>query len=1009
MSRRDERFPDNGFEAWGGYMHAKIAKLEEQFSEGIGKESKLSDIFKGVSIYVNGFTVPSADELKELMAIHGGVYHTYQRSNDFIIASNLPDTKVKKMSLAKVVKPDWITDSIKANKLLNYKEYLLYRNSRTQSTIKFNPENNKTQICNVGNTKTSLEETSLLKECQISLKIEDLVSNNSNTDTKSAECSNNQPTVSKSSDNSSKTHNYQPSDSVNKDKYAKTAADPNFISEFYNNSRLHHISQLGACFKQHVNDLRENSDFIFPARESLKNKIVALNNENTYSNVCFQNGKTIMHIDMDCFFVSVGLRNRPELRGKPVAVTHSKGGQPGSKRSGNDAITESNLYRQRQAKKIGIDLEITDNIETESAESGYEEESASYGSMSEIASCSYEARAKGIKNGMFMGKALKLCPELKTIPYDFDGYKDVAFTLYNTIANYTLDIEAVSCDEMYVDCTELLKSMNVSVIDFATVLRDEIKSKTNCPCSTGFGGNRLQARLATKKAKPNGQFFLTADIVNDFMYNIELSDLPGVGYQTSHKLESLGYQTCGSLLSLSLVSLQQHLGKKTGAQLYEQIRGQDSHPLSFHTVRKSVSAEVNYGIRFENNDQCKEFLKQLSAEVHSRMQQFKVIGKCITLKLMVRAENAPVQTAKFMGHGYCDVINKSTTLQNATNDVEIITKEVISICKKQNIDPKEMRGIGIQVTKLEPINTKPIKGAINKFLTSKSFPKSEKDISNENIVDIGVKVKVPTTPKKVTTCTSKQKSPILNISKSPKGKRRGRPPKQSKAQVSFNLLSRFFQLNTEVTVKNEIKTEELSKPVIKEDISREEKPKPQGLLGLPWDKIRELLRAWFESGQTPKYCDIQLVAGGNRNGNPSGTLQAQIESLLGPSLDEVDNVFDSDNHSIEENDTLYVEVLSETETKNPDNICRSWTPLASKTKVFNHHKRKNNSLSSSSSSLSSPHQKRPRISLQDKVIQNKIELLDILKQNAQREAEFKIKLLEEQIKQEQIKTQILTL
>ncbi|XP_061376729.1 DNA repair protein Rev1 [Danaus plexippus] len=860
MSRRDERFPDNGFEAWGGYMHAKIAKLEEQFTAGIGKENKLTDIFKGVSIYVNGFTVPSADELKELMAIHGGVYHTYQRSNDFIIASNLPDTKVKKMCLAKVVKPDWITDSIKAKKLLNYKEYLLYRNSRTQSTIKFNQENNKSQIGNVGDTKKMLKETSLLKVCQISLKAEDVVSKNSYTDTNSAECSNLQSADSKSRDNTYKTFNCQPSDSVNKDKYAKTAADPNFISEFYNNSRLHHISQLGACFKQHVNDLRETSDFSFPARESLKHKILALNNENRYSNVCFENGKTIMHIDMDCFFVSVGLRNRPELRGKPVAVTHSKGGQPGSKRSGNDAITESNLYKQRQAKKIGIALDIKDNIDTESAESGYEEES-SYGSMSEIASCSYEARDKGIKNGMFMGKALKLCPELRTIPYDFDGYKDVAFKLYNTIANYTLDIEAVSCDEMYVDCTELLKSMNVSVTDFATALRDEIKSITKCPCSTGFGGNRLQARLATKKAKPNGQFFLTADIVNDFMYNIELSDLPGVGYQTSHKLESLGYQICGSLLSLSLINLQQHLGKKTGAQLYEQIRGQDSHPLSFHTVRKSVSAEVNYGIRFENNDQCKEFLKQLSAEVHSRMQQFKVIGKCITLKLMVRAENAPVQTAKFMGHGYCDVIKKSTTLQNATNDVEIITKEVISICKKQNIDPKEMRGIGIQVTKLEPINIKPIKGAINKFLTSKPVPKSEKNISNENIVDIGVKVKVPTTPKKVTTCTTLQKSPILNISKSPKGKRRGRPPKHSKPQISFNPLSRFFQSNTEITVKSEIKTEELSKIVIKEDISKEEKPKPQGLLGLPWDKIRELLRAWFESGQTPKHCDIQLIAG----------------------------------------------------------------------------------------------------------------------------------------------------
>lgn len=87
----------------------------------------------------------------------------------------------------------------------------------------------------------------------------------------------------------------------------------------------------------------------------------------------------IMHIDMDCFFVSVGLRKRPDLRGQPVAVTHARAGQ-----HGND------------------------------------EEKGRNPSMSEIASCSYEARAKGVKNGMFLGTALNLCPELKTIPYDFE-------------------------------------------------------------------------------------------------------------------------------------------------------------------------------------------------------------------------------------------------------------------------------------------------------------------------------------------------------------------------------------------------------------------------------------------------------------------------------------------------------------------------------------------------------------------------------------------------------------
>ncbi|XP_045451816.1 DNA repair protein Rev1 [Melitaea cinxia] len=828
MNRRDEKFPDNGFEAWGGYMQAKKAKLEEQFSAGIGKECKQSNLFNGISIYVNGFTVPPADELKELMAKHGGVYHVYQRSDDFIIASNLPDTKVKNMTLTKVVKAQWITDSIAAQRVLDYRDYLLYQNSKSQARLNFN------QIAKVDVLPKSKEKIDPFPKNKILEKID----NNeiSKSSISSEICKRNEVIM-------------------------KTAADPNFISEFYNNSRLHHISQLGACFKQYVNDLRDNSNFNFVVRSDLRNSILSLTNLNnrlTKSN--FHNEKIIMHIDMDCFFVSVGLRKRPELRGKPVAVTHSKGGQSRPKRSGVDRITEFNLYKQKQAKKISKASGIPEeDIDIETRVDNISEEDSQFGSMSEIASCSYEARAKGISNGMFMGAALRLCPDLKTIPYDFEEYKEVAYTLYNTVAQYTLDIEAVSCDEMYVDCTELLGDLNVSVYDFATALREEIKSKTGCPCSTGFGGNRLQARLATKKAKPDGQFFLTSDIVESFMFPINLKDLPGVGRQTSHKLESLGHMTCGSLQSVSLNFLQKHLGNKTGLQLYDQCRGHDPNPLVYHTVRKSVSAEVNYGIRFENNDQCEDFLRQLCIEVQSRMQQFKVMGKCITLKLMIRAQNAPVETAKFMGHGFCDVINKSTNLPTATNDVTTITKEVISICKKQKLDPKEMRGIGIQITKLESINTKPIIGSLNKFLTNKTSVKIEKP--KLDIRKPKTDTRVPTTPKKQNITSPKKRSPIIGKIKSPILKRKGRPPKSTKVQAStsHNLINRFLQgqlISEEVNVKKEIKREE---DVVK-DKHKEAEVKQEGLLGLPWDKVRELLRAWFDSCQMPKLCDINLIS-----------------------------------------------------------------------------------------------------------------------------------------------------
>lgn len=860
MSRRNEKFPDNGFEAWGGYMQAKIAKLEKQFDARADKEKPLTNIFNGISIYVNGFTDPSAEELNALMSKHGGVYHTYQRSEDFIIASNLPDTKVKNMSLARVVKPEWITESIAANRLQDFRDFLLYKNSKTQKQLNFSRVVKKYQtktslceiiedtserasqaICNVKAKDTNI--TKFLQESATPISIET---------TKLSPCIQNS---------------------------AKTAADPNFISEFYNNSRLHHISQLGAFFKQHVNNLRENSSFSYPARKQLKEAINSHPNatNNAFSQIKFEKGKVIMHIDMDCFFVSVGLRNRPELCGKSVAVTHSKGGQPRSKRPGVDRSTEFNLYRQKQAQKLGIATEKDEReIEFESRVDNITDEHEKYGSMSEIASCSYEARAKGLVNGMFMGAALKLCPDLQTIPYDFDGYKEVAFSLYNTIAQYTLDIEAVSCDEMYADCTDLLKDLDVSVQDFALALRNEIKSKTGCPCSTGFGGNRLQARLATKRAKPDGQFFLSEDLVEDFMYDINLRDLPGVGRQTSQKLESLGHTTCGSLQQLSLASLKCHLGVKTGILLFNQCRGRDPNPLTFQTIRKSVSAEVNYGIRFENIDQCYDFLKQLSEEVHSRMLQFKVIGKCITLKLMVRAEEAPVETAKFMGHGFCNIINKSHTLVNATNDAEIITKAAVFICKKLNIDPKDMRGIGIQITKLESTITKPITGAISKFLCAISDPiKNKIDlqpstllVENELAVTKMVLQKQWQSPKKQIPYSSPKKSSILQI-RSPV-KRRGRPSKIAKLQLtsSKKILSKFLHGHSsrdthyrDPMVKIEVINTQDRKPVINnEQVIIQNLPVQQSLIGLPWKEVRELLRAWLDSGQAPLPCDINLIS-----------------------------------------------------------------------------------------------------------------------------------------------------
>uniref|UniRef100_A0A1A9WC86 DNA repair protein REV1 n=1 Tax=Glossina brevipalpis TaxID=37001 RepID=A0A1A9WC86_9MUSC len=661
---------DNGFDEWGGYMQAKITKLEEQFSNA-SNPFKKTDLFAGISIFVNGLTNPSSDELKRIMMTHGGVFHHYERSHTrFIIAENLPDVKVRNLNTSKIISPQWVVDCVKEKRILDYSRYLLYTNQKTsQPSIDFSKTKKTDLVKQSSGTKAETKEIqnqlANIKKglTELNAKIRE---SSSSTDRKAALTSNT----------------------------ALTAVDPKFLNEFFNNSRLHHIATLGAGFKQYISELRQQRvDQNFPARQQLKEKLAKI--YKGQQQIVNTGKPCFMHIDMDCFFVSVGLRKHPHLRGQPVAVTHSKGGSsdiPVHPQANREA--EMKLFEKR------FQQHLHNNILSDKVRGGFESKL----SLSEIASASYEARAKGIRNGMFVGQALILCPELKTIPYDFEGYREVAFTFYNTIVQYTLDIEAVSCDEMFVDLSDVLKYLQIPVMDFVEAVREEVKQKTGCPCSAGVGTNKLQARMATKKAKPDGQYYLESDYVETYMSDIPIEELPGVGSSTAYNLKEVELVSCGDLQNCSLTRLQALVGKKLGETLYHFCRGIDSRPLVFEQVRKSISAEVNYGIRFNEYTEAETFLKQLSEEVTKRLKDIKRKTKCLTLKLMIRAKDAPLETSKFMGHGVCDHITKSVHLSAFTDDLEIIMRTALTIMKSLNLPPNELRGIGIQLTKLDEPN-----------------------------------------------------------------------------------------------------------------------------------------------------------------------------------------------------------------------------------------------------------------------------------------------------------------
>nr|CAB3265528.1 DNA repair protein REV1-like [Phallusia mammillata] len=652
---------DDGWASMGGYMAAKVRKLDQQFEEQKGKEETVSSLFENVAIHVNGYTSPTADQLKSLMAQHGGRYHAYYSSTSttHVIASNLPRAKAKDLRPnQKVVKPEWIVDSIKANSILPIQPYIVAAHGvdKNQRTIS-------------GFSSTSA---------------------NSNTEVDVPCCSKDV-----TSDRNSKSEEPSLNQSKSSGKIPATT-DNNFLSDFYKHSRLHFLSTWKTELADFVRSLVNN-----PLELSGLQKLEQLSkNSKACSYSLASNERCIMHVDMDCFFVSVGLISRPHLIGQPVAVTHHSADTPSTakQRPGTDPEFERNYYKKK------IKRPSTDNEETSSNDVSSVAKSSTSDtvpSFSEIASCNYEARSAGLKNGMFYGKAKDLCPDLIAIPYDFEAYREASRKLYGILCSYTRTLEAVSCDEALLDVTQLILQTGVEPSTVAEHIRQRVKEETGCNASAGIGPNIALARMATRVGKPNGQHQVTESEAAEFIKDHPVKDLPGVGYATASRLVELGAATCGELQKISVDVLKKEFGNKTGQKLYDLCRGVDKREVVQSKERKSVSADVNYGIRLTTIDEVKTFLKNLSAEVSDRLNKAHVTGKKVTLKVMVRRPDAPLETAKFGGHGVCHTMTRSKNLDKFTVDCDVIAKEAISLMTSLKVNVSDLRGIGIQMTQLK--------------------------------------------------------------------------------------------------------------------------------------------------------------------------------------------------------------------------------------------------------------------------------------------------------------------
>ena len=463
-----------------------------------------------------------------------------------------------------------------------------------------------------------------------------------------------------------------------------TVVNPEFLKQYYEESRLHHLSAWKADLKSRLQKLAAEKTSSQKFREKRPSG----------------SRRYILHVDFDSFFAAVSLRRHPQYVDKPVVVAH--GG----------------------------------------------------GSGSEIASCNYPARKFGVKNGMWMKHAQKMCSDLKVLPYDFPAYEDASRKFYDAIMDTGGVVQSVSVDEALVDVSiECIaagghdgKGIHEGSIwreqakadEIATALRDKIKATTGCAVSVGIGGNILLAKVALRKAKPAGQYHIKPEDVLDFIGTLTVQDLPGVAYSIGGKLEEIGVKFVKDVRDLSKEKMITTLGPKTGEKIWDYSRGIDRTDVGEQVIRKSVSAEVNWGIRFATQEQAEEFVHSLCEELHKRLLTEQVKGRQLTMKIMRRASDAPLDPPKHLGHGKCDTFNKSLHMGVATNDKEVIGREAISILRGYGFSPGELRGLGVQMQRLEPI-----KGAVDnpqdssqrKLQFSTSDSKKNQLLQDESVVD----------------------------------------------------------------------------------------------------------------------------------------------------------------------------------------------------------------------------------------------------------------------------------
>ena len=352
--------------------------------------------------------------------------------------------------------------------------------------------------------------------------------------------------------------------------------------------------------------------------------------------------RSVMHVDLDAFFVAVEQARRPELRGKPVIV----GGDPDGR---------------------GV-----------------------------VATASYEARVFGIHSGMALATARRQCPHALFLRGDFESYQRASQRFHRILRDYSPLVEPMGLDEAFLDltgCAPIIEARCGVHVPTMTArlagetIRERVRDELDLTASVGIASGRSPAKISSDAAKPDGLLEVPAGREAAFLAPRPVRDLPGLGAQAELALAQVGVRTLGQLAELSAERLQALFGR-WGPALGERARGIDPTPVaSEREGAKSVSREGTYAHDIDDRDVLRASLRGYAESVGADLRRIGRRARCITLKLR---------------YGDFTTITRSHTFQRPTYSDEELYRTGADLLRAALVrDGRAVRLIGLGASHFE--------------------------------------------------------------------------------------------------------------------------------------------------------------------------------------------------------------------------------------------------------------------------------------------------------------------